>query len=129
MATIHFHNNLARWNIQLHDHQPWTAGRIVRSRCPMHCRPDPNLTARPYKARYMTVRVVPSVDMDVLLRGPTLSELLSYGQAALSLAGAALHAAIAPFEIFGTDRWGLNLLFYLTVLLMAYNLVFQAPKQ
>ncbi|GLI64617.1 hypothetical protein VaNZ11_007931 [Volvox africanus] len=129
MATIHIQNNLARWNIQLHDHQPWTARRIVRSRCPMHCRPDPNLRARPYIAHYMTVRALPSVGMDVLLKGPTLSELFSYGQAAISLAGAAWHAIVAPFEIFGSDQWGLNFLFYFTVLLMAYNLVFQAPKQ
>ncbi|GLC56878.1 hypothetical protein PLESTB_001159000 [Pleodorina starrii] len=83
----------------------------------------------------LAVRALPSLDADTTvavvsaLKGPTLSELLSYGQAALSFAGAAWQAAIAPFAIFGTDRWGLNLLFYFAVLLMGYNLIVQAPKQ
>ena len=53
----------------------------------------------------------------------------AYGQTALSLAGSAWAAVTSPFAIFGTDRWGLNLLFYFAVLLMGYNLIVQAPKQ
>ncbi len=62
-------------------------------------------------------------------QGPTLSELVSYAQAAVSLAGSAWTVAISPFAIFGTDRWGLNVLFYFAVLVMGFNLIIQAPKQ
>ncbi len=62
-------------------------------------------------------------------QGPTLSELLSYGQAALSLAGQAWHAVVSPLAVFGEDHWNLNLLFYAAVLLVGYNLVVAAPKQ
>lgn len=75
-----------------------------------------------------------AVDVDAAavasaLKGPTLSELLSYGQAALSLAGQAWHAVISPLAVFGEDHWNLNLLFYAAVLLVGYNLVVAAPKQ
>ncbi|GIL73496.1 hypothetical protein Vretimale_5226 [Volvox reticuliferus] len=129
MATVYSQDILARWNTHRRNHQPWTARRIVRPRSPILSRPDPNLRVRKYSALYVAVGALTPADLDVVLKGPTLSELFSYGQAALSLAGAAWHAAVTPFAIFGTDRWCLNILFYFTVVLMGYNLMFQAPKQ
>ncbi|PNH11778.1 hypothetical protein TSOC_001354 [Tetrabaena socialis] len=64
-----------------------------------------------------------------VLKGPSLAELMPYGRAAWSVAGAAWYSLVSPFALFGDDKWSMNLLFYASVLLMAYNLVLKSPKQ
>ncbi|KAG2446424.1 hypothetical protein HYH02_008417 [Chlamydomonas schloesseri] len=63
------------------------------------------------------------------LKGPTLSEMLGYAQYALHVVGDAWVAATSPLAVFGPDRWGISLLFYAAVGLLAYNLIIAAPKQ
>ncbi|KAG2446425.1 hypothetical protein HYH02_008417 [Chlamydomonas schloesseri] len=62
-------------------------------------------------------------------QGPTLSEMLGYAQYALHVVGDAWVAATSPLAVFGPDRWGISLLFYAAVGLLAYNLIIAAPKQ
>eukprot|EP00198_Chlamydomonas_reinhardtii_P004610 XP_001693946.1 predicted protein [Chlamydomonas reinhardtii] len=63
------------------------------------------------------------------LKGPTLSEMLGCAQSALQVLSDAWVSATTPLAVFGPDRWGLSLLFYVAVGLLAYNLIIAAPKQ
>ncbi|KAG2433818.1 hypothetical protein HXX76_008175 [Chlamydomonas incerta] len=63
------------------------------------------------------------------LKGPTLSQMVGYAQSVLQVLGDAWVSAVSPLAVFGPDRWGLSLLFYAAVGLLAYNLIVAAPKQ
>ncbi|PNW76183.1 hypothetical protein CHLRE_12g544551v5 [Chlamydomonas reinhardtii] len=55
--------------------------------------------------------------------------MLGCAQSALQVLSDAWVSATTPLAVFGPDRWGLSLLFYVAVGLLAYNLIIAAPKQ
>ncbi len=56
-------------------------------------------------------------------------ELQSALQQLAGLLGAAWGAATSPFQVFGPDQALTNVLFIASLLLLAYNIVAQAPRQ
>ena len=63
------------------------------------------------------------------MQGPTVKEMVGYAEQAATLVGDAWRSSVSPFAVFGEDRWLLNVLFMATILVMAFNLAVQAPKQ